>query len=179
MCFKFLLFGLLVVALLAACDIQIEGLPDHPERIVTGPGRIEPMVHSPRHSTGLSSRGDTIRYVSYDYIVSGEYAHPDTRDNRLIFDSHFCDHLPASGLDTINLLTVNYFAECEITNNDTLAKNPRQYDLHSTAFDRLRSYRLENGKLDRVQEVFNYQQHAQIVEWEYELYCLPNAVTGF
>ena len=179
MYFRFLLFGLLVVAVLAACDIQIELLPDHPERIVTGPGRIEPMVHSPRLMNRVSSGGDTVRYVHYDFIVWGEYAHPDTRDNRVIFDAHFCDNIPIAGLDTTDLTVVTYYAGCYVTNNDTIAKYPWKFDDHSTTTDRLRSYELVKGRLREVAEVYNYQQYPEIREFKYTLYCLPDAPADF
>ena len=180
---KYIQIGAYVIIFfwLFSCDVQIEFLSDytHPERIITGPGRFEPMAQSPRLLNTVSSGGDTIRHVYYDFIVWGEYAHPDTRDNRVIFDEHLCAHLPGDGLDTIDLLMVNYYAACTITNNDTLAKLPREFDLHTTVFDRLRSYRILKGRLDKVEEVFNYQQHAQIVEWDYKLYCLPDKPSDF
>ena len=147
----------------------------HERRVVEGPGKFE-RFHTPMFGKikAYAASDDTLYSQTDDYLVWGELAAMDTRNNRSDFDEFFCANLPSQKhLDTISLYIMNFFAGCSVSNSESITNDPEIYDDHSSVWDRLRSYEVRYGRLKGVYEVFNYQQYPEAKERDYKIYCLP------
>lgn len=173
--------GIAIVFFVLGCNVSFE----HEPRSITGPGLMD-TLHTMHHGMVYShptASGDSTFSQSDSYVVSGRLSATDTRPHRSEFDQFFCDHLPPqSHLDSIEVYSMTFYAQCSITNNVTLKQHPKLFDHHTIGEDKLRSYLLHYGTLVQVKEVYYWQNYAEVTEENYHIYCLSDStveIKGF